>query len=520
MRAADAVSQLRPRLSLRGRLYLFSAAILILFAINVGTSLWGSFARNESSLAYQEAVTAAQLTAELEQNLQTKRQQVLVLATLRETTDEPLDEAALEQARADLEIISERLRQLGGFGGEELEAHYRRLHDSVTALLAEWQQFYEQYNADGAIIAVESARSYNSTQQRLQELDQRQSFVAVQRANAIDRTITLTDQITVIGFISSIAITLALVFAMIRSTNASLTRMKRGVERFGSGDLTYRIDDQRDSGEIGDLARTFNDMSAKLQIAIEEMNTARADADSANAAKSMFLANVSHELRTPLNAIIGYSEMLQDELGDGLDIDREQFHHDLATIIFSGNQLLTLINDILDLSKIETGKMQVSLEVFSPAALLVQVCDALSPLLSQNNNRLVLDIDNDSMRDINSDRGKLQQIVTNLFSNACKFTKEGDITVSASMTADALTVAVADTGIGMTQAQQDRVFEAFIQAESNTGLQYGGTGLGLAIVREFCTMLGGSIALESSPDEGSVFRVTLPAGPTSVRASA
>ncbi|GIR72076.1 MAG: hypothetical protein CM15mP74_33270 [Halieaceae bacterium] len=119
-------------------------------------------------------------------------------------------------------------------------------------------------------------------------------------------------------------------------------------------------------------------MSAKLQIAIEEMNTARADADSANAAKSMFLANVSHELRTPLNAIIGYSEMLQDELGDGLDIDREQFHHDLATIIFSGNQLLTLINDILDLSKIETGKMQVSLEVFSPAALLVQVCDALS----------------------------------------------------------------------------------------------------------------------------------------------
>jgi signal transduction histidine kinase len=142
--------------------------------------------------------------------------------------------------------------------------------------------------------------------------------------------------------------------------------MKRGVERFGSGDLTYRIDAQRDSGEIGDLARTFNEMSTKLQTAIEEMNTARADADSANAAKSMFLANVSHELRTPLNAIIGYSEMLQDELGDGVQIDREQFHHDLATIIFSGKQLLTLINDILDLSKIETGKMQVSREVFSP----------------------------------------------------------------------------------------------------------------------------------------------------------
>lgn len=242
MLTTEAVSQFRPRLSLRGRLYLFSGAILILFAINVGTSLWGSFARNESLIAYQEAVTAAQLTAELEQNLQNKRQQVLVLATLRETTDEPLDAAALNQAFADLEIITERLRQLGGFGGEDLEEYYRRLHESITALLTEWRQFYEAYNEATPLSDVESAVSYNDTQQRLQELDQRQSFVAVQRAKAIDATITLTDQITVIGFIASIAITLALVFAMIRSTNASLTRMKRGVERFGSGDLTSSYD--------------------------------------------------------------------------------------------------------------------------------------------------------------------------------------------------------------------------------------------------------------------------------------
>jgi signal transduction histidine kinase len=513
MRPSEAINQLRPKLSLRGRLYLFSGAILILFAINVATSLWGSFARNESSLAYQEAVTAAQLTAELQQNLQNKRQQILVLATLRETTDEPLEETAIAQARADLAIISERLRQLGGYGGEELEAHYRRLHESATVLLEEWRQFYERYNHASPMPEIESARSYNNAQQRLQELDQRQSFVAVQRASTIDDTIRLTDQITVIGFIGSIAITLALVFAMIRSTNASLTRMKRGVERFGSGDLTYRIDEERDSGEIGDLARTFNEMSGKLQTAIEEMNTARADADSANAAKSMFLANVSHELRTPLNAIIGYSEMLQDELGDGIEIDRGQFHHDLATIIFSGKQLLTLINDILDLSKIETGKMRVSRETFNPSALLVQVCDALSPLLLQRHNELILDIDKDSMRDIHSDRGKLQQIVTNLFSNACKFTEKGQITVSAHMTEDQLLIAVKDTGIGMTPAQQGRVFDAFTQAESDTGVKYGGTGLGLAIVKEFCAMLGGDISLESQLGEGSTFCVSLPAAP-------
>jgi len=144
---------------------------------------------------------------------------------------------------------------------------------------------------------------------------------------------------------------------------------------------------------------------------------------------------------------------------------------------------------------------------------LVQVCDALSPLLAQNGNKLVLDIDKKSMRDMESDRGKLQQIVTNLFSNACKFTKDGKITVSAVMDHQSLTVTVADTGIGMTEAQQARVFEAFIQAEANTGLKYGGTGLGLAIVREFCTMLGGSIEVESQPNEGARFRVRLPAAP-------
>jgi signal transduction histidine kinase len=164
--------------------------------------------------------------------------------------------------------------------------------------------------------------------------------------------------------------------------------------------------------------------------------------------------------------------------------------------------------------------MQLNLKVFNPAGLLVQICDALSPLLQQNNNRLTLDIHEDSMRDINSDQAKLQQIVTNLFSNACKFTKAGDITVSASMTDTTLIVEVRDTGIGMTDAQQGRVFEAFTQAEASTGLTYGGTGLGLAIVREFCEMLGGAIVLDSQPNEGSCFRVTLPADPVSAHVTA
>ncbi len=503
--------KLRPgNLSLRARLYLFSAAILTLFAINVATHVWGSFARSESLVAYRDTVTASQLITDLEQSLETNRQQILVLATLRETTDQPLGEQEQLSALEDIDNINQRLRRLGALGGEGTDAYYRRLHESAGSLIDEWQRFYNNYNTDKALFDFDSSITYNDTQQRLQELDKRQEFLAIQRSNAIDRTITLTDRITVIGFVTTIAVTMLLVIALIRSTNASLHRLKTGVQRFGSGDLTHRIDSRRDAGEIGDLARTFNDMSSKLQFAIDEVRAAQADADAANAAKSMFLANVSHELRTPLNAIIGYSEMLQDEIGDSQDIDRDQFQHDLGTIIFSGRQLLTLINDILDLSKIETGKMQVSNEWFNPAALVFQVCEALSPLLSQNNNELQLDINMDEIGEINSDRGKLQQIVTNLFSNACKFTKDGQIRVSAERANNDLLVTVTDTGIGMNDEQQAKVFEAFVQAEATTGTLYGGTGLGLAIVRDFCQMLGGNITLSSTPGEGSTFQVTIP----------
>ena len=227
----------------------------------------------------------------------------------------------------------------------------------------------------------------------------------------------------------------------------------------------------------------------------------------------MFLANVSHELRTPLNAIIGYSEMLQDELGDGESIDRDQFHHDLTTIIFSGRQLLALINDILDLSKIETGKMSVSVEPFNAAGLVVQVCDALSPLLAQNNNRLELDISGAQDSEGESDPAKVQQILTNLFSNACKFTKNGVITVTADVRDKHLQLSVADSGIGMTEEEQAKVFQAFVQADSSTSVNYGGTGLGLAIVSNFCDMLGESVELCSTPGEGSRFDVSLPIAP-------
>ena len=499
------------RLGLRARLYLASGSILLLFAFNVGTHLWGSYARSESVLAYRDATEATTLVRNIEQGLATENQRVQVLAALRET-NAPIGETQREQANAELTAISDQLRALGGLSNTETEEAFRAFYKPAADLLSEWMLFYSNYN-DVTVSTSLSPNIYDRTVQQLRALSDQHNNVALERSAVIDNTIQLTDRITIIAFISSITITLILILTLIRSTNASLFRLRVGVEKFGAGDLTHRIDENRDAGEIANLAQTFNEMSASLQTAMSDLDDARSDAEAANEAKSMFLANVSHELRTPLNAIIGYSEMLQDELSDGIEIDRDQFNHDLTTIIFSGRQLLALINDILDLSKIETGKMSVSFEPFNAAGLVVQVCDALSPLLAQNHNKLDLQVEGAKDVEVASDAAKVQQILTNLFSNACKFTKNGVITVAAKIEDNQLLISVADSGIGMTEEQQAKVFQAFVQADSKTSVNYGGTGLGLAIVSNFCDMLGGKIELTSTPGEGSRFDVSLPIGP-------
>lgn len=499
------------RLGLRARLYLASGSILLLFAFNVGTHLWGSYARSESVLAYRDATEATTLVRNIEQGIATENQRVQVLAALRET-NAPIGETQREQANAELTAISDQLRALGGLSNTETEEAFRAFYKPAADLLNEWMLFYSNYN-DVTVSTSLSPNIYDRTVQQLRALSDQHNNVALERSAVIDNTIQLTDRITIIAFISSITITLILILTLIRSTNASLFRLRVGVEKFGAGDLTHRIDENRDAGEIANLAQTFNEMSASLQTAMSDLDDARSDAEAANEAKSMFLANVSHELRTPLNAIIGYSEMLQDELSDGIEIDRDQFNHDLTTIIFSGRQLLALINDILDLSKIETGKMSVSFEPFNAAGLVVQVCDALSPLLAQNHNKLDLQVEGAKDVEVASDAAKVQQILTNLFSNACKFTKNGVITVVAKIEENQLLLSVADSGIGMTEEQQAKVFQAFVQADSKTSVNYGGTGLGLAIVSNFCDMLGGKIELTSAPGEGSRFDVSLPIGP-------
>ncbi len=253
---------------------------------------------------------------------------------------------------------------------------------------------------------------------------------------------------------------------------------------------------------------------------ITELLQARRESEAANSAKSQFLASMSHELRTPLNAIIGYSEMMEEEA-------TEQGHTgyvpDLQKVRAAGRHLLALINDVLDLSKIEAGKMELHLETFELRPMIEAVAATVVPLIEKNGNTLRLDLAG-GLGAMRADITRVRQILFNLLSNASKFTERGSITLRVTResgpTGELVQYAVQDTGIGMTPEQLARLFQAFAQAEASTSSKYGGTGLGLAISKMFCEMMGGDITVASTPGTGTTFTVRLPAEVRDAGASA
>jgi len=263
--------------------------------------------------------------------------------------------------------------------------------------------------------------------------------------------------------------------------------------------------------DLVNLMGAWVSVALERELANKELENARDEAEMANRTKSTFLANMSHELRTPLNAIIGYSEMLKEEAEAKHD---DNYFKDLLRITSSGKHLLSLINDVLDLSKIEAGKMELYLESCLIKNVFEEVVETIEPLVQKNNNQFIVECP-DNMGSMNTDITKIKQVLLNLLSNAAKFTNNGVITFSVrtSMIRDVEWVywRVEDTGIGITRDQMTKIFQAFSQADASTTRRFGGTGLGLPISRHMCRMMGGDILVDGIEGQGSAFTLGLPA---------
>jgi signal transduction histidine kinase len=245
------------------------------------------------------------------------------------------------------------------------------------------------------------------------------------------------------------------------------------------------------------LFREIEDKSRQLQLASEN--------------KSQFVSSMSHELRTPLNAIIGLTEMM---VTNAARFGTEKAQEPLQRVNRAGTHLLGLINQVLDLSKIEAGKLELNPQTVQLAPLVEEVIGTARQLAEQNKNRLIVE-SQEHLGAITVDPMRLRQVLFNLLSNACKFTKEGEVKLRASRVRngrDWIEVSVSDTGIGMTAEQQARLFEEFSQADKTTAQRFGGTGLGLAITRKLARMMGGDVTVASEPGKGSTFTVRLPSG--------
>jgi len=281
-----------------------------------------------------------------------------------------------------------------------------------------------------------------------------------------------------------------------------------GVLTFANTEKHFSLEDE----DIDHIGRYVTYIVSALRNANDyhEIQVARAAADNANKAKSQFLANMSHELRTPMNAVIGYSEMLEEEAEDqGLD----DMIPDLKRIRSAGGHLLELINDVLDLSKIEAEKVELCPENFDAEGLLTDIAATAKPLFANNNNRFELEMSSE-LGEVFLDRTRLSQVLLNLLSNAAKFTSEGLIRLVAGRSFDGegelLLIKVSDSGIGMTPEQLERIFDPFSQADASTTREFGGTGLGLSISRKICELMGGTLTAKSQVNRGSTFKIRLP----------
>jgi signal transduction histidine kinase/DNA-binding response OmpR family regulator len=502
-------------MTIRRQLTFSYAGILILLACNLLIYLWTDTQREAAFEDLRRAISRQTLISSIERQLGDYQKQVALLSQgeggLRAPSRENIDEF-----NGHLDLIRGEIKQVAALTAATERPNIESFLRVFEELSASWRSFYQNMGQERAITEiVMHAEPLTRTvmQEMLPHLQEAEKDKEDKATAHFHEVTTLLGRITIVVFAFSGILSGLLAILVSGRLQRGLRVLKIGADALAAGELEHRIPVQSQD-ELGDLANAFNHMAESLRFAQadlrerqRELEELTDEAQSANRAKSQFLANMSHELRTPMNAIIGYSEMLTDDAEDsGLD----QFVPDLKKIRTAGKQLLALINDILDLSKIEAGKVELYYEQFDLRDMINDVANISEPLAAKNSNKLIINIPDGGMY---SDLTRVRQILFNLLSNACKFTESG--TVELTVTSDAAmegftTFQVKDSGIGMTPEQISKVFEAFAQADSSTTRRYGGTGLGLAITKKFCEMMGGTISVESEPGKGTRFTVRLP----------
>jgi signal transduction histidine kinase len=474
------------------------AALLIVFGVVVIQVLNGMNSRSEDLTQLRRKVAAF------------RQLQNDTLAQLYSVTSALLspEERMLESALRQLNEYRYDLERLQFVTKDEAElfkkinAEHERLNQLVLQVLELTRQ---RDFAKAKELRIRTAPIADSLERLTNEMVNRAEADMESRVDE-SRRAYLTSRWVVIGFAAgSIGLAILLGYAVSSSLMQPITLMDSRLKQIAAGDFTKRVEvPNRD--ELGTLADNVNRMSNELRSLYQQIETASRH-------KSDFLASMSHELRTPLNAIIGYSEMLIEEAEDRKQIDLAP---DLQKIRASGKHLLALINDILDLSKIEAGKMDLSPETFDISGLIEEVVSMVRPMIEKNANVLSLNC-SDKLGTMHADITKVRQILFNLLSNACKFTELGTITLCAGRETvggiERLSLSISDTGIGMTPAQREKLFQPFTQADVQIARKYGGTGLGLAITMRYCEMMGGKITVSSEYGRGTTFVVKLPLSP-------